>query len=119
MWVFFCFVFQILIVNEMGCGGGGRCRPGTPIFQPLAVAAYGMFILLSQIKMAKNLWDTDISKHCEQAGGADKVPSDLQGQLSLTRDTEQDHAVLPCLSSSGHTMLHCLVKEVTADELLT
>lgn len=97
---------------------GRRGRQGIPIFQLLAVAAYGMLILLTQVKIVKNLWDTDISKHWGQAGGADKVPSDLWGQLYLTRDTEDNHAALPCLSSSGQTKLHYLVKEVTADELL-
>lgn len=56
---------------------GRRGRQGIPIFQLLAVAAYGMLILLTWVNMAKNLRDTDISKHWDQAGGADKVPSDL------------------------------------------
>lgn len=104
------------MVNEMQSGWRGG--QGTPIFQLPATAAYGMPILLSQVKTVKSLWDTDISKDWDQEGGADKVPSVLQGQLYLTRDTEHNHAVLPRLSSSGHTLLHCLVKEVTAGELL-
>lgn len=40
--------------------GGKGSRQWTPIFQLLAVAAYGKLFLLSWVKMVKNLWDTDI-----------------------------------------------------------
>lgn len=47
------------------------------------------------------------------------LAKNVKGQLYLvTSDTEHNHAALSCLSSSGHTVLHCRIKEVTADELL-